>query len=213
MSEKSKNDTKIERRVLREIELREADDGDDQKIPTITGYAAVFDLLSEDLGGFREQIDPGAFKAVLKTNPDVRALVNHDPNQRIGRSIAGTLTMREDRKGLRVEITPPDTQVGRDTVEDIRNGNLDGMSFSFTTRTDQWERSEDNAPDIRTLIEIEKLYDVGPVTFPAYPDTSVATRSLEEFRKAQETQEAQEAQTSPNQINILSKKLDLAEAE
>lgn len=141
---------------------------------TIVGYTAVFDRFSQDLGGFREKIAPGAFKACV--GQDVRALVNHDPNQLLARSKSGTLRMEEDDLGLRVEIDLPDTQLGRDTAEMVRRGDLDGMSFSFVADRDSWNHNVQ--PPERTLLSIRDLYDVGPVAYPAYTDTSAAMRSL-----------------------------------
>lgn len=166
----------IERRAV--AELRVDDTGEGR--PRIIGYAAVFDKLSSDLGGFREKIAPGAFARTI-IEDDVRALTNHDSNMVLGRKSAGTLELREDSNGLRVDITPPDTQAGRDTLELVRSGHLDGMSFGFITRKDEWERGEKE--EIRTLLDV-KLVDVGPVTFPAYLDTSAAVRSLEQRREA-----------------------------
>src|SRR5262249_16187460 len=119
------------------LELRQEANG---ALPKIRGYAAVFNVLSEPLFGFRERILPGAFKGSLKN--DVRALVDHDPGKIIGRSKANTLTLREEKKGLYVEITPPDTSLGRDTVESIRRGDLDQMSFGFRTIEDSWKTEE-----------------------------------------------------------------------
>ena len=107
------------------LELRQ-DLGEPLKI---RGYAAVFNQLSERDLGFRERIMPGAFKSL--SGNDVRALVNHDPSQIIGRTKSGTLTMREDDHGLLVEISPPNTTLGRDAVESIKRGDLDQMSFAF----------------------------------------------------------------------------------
>ena len=158
---------------VRGLELRAAAEG--QGPGTVTGYAAVFDRYSEDLGFFREKIAPGAFQDCLEQ--DVRALVNHDPNLLIGRSKAGTLRMTEDGLGLRFECDLPDTQIGRDTATSIRRGDLDGCSFSFDTHEDSWDRS--TTPPTRTLLKCSRLYDVGPVAFPAYPDTTAALRSLD----------------------------------
>lgn len=159
------------------VELRSAPEG--SKSPgTVLGYAAVFGSFSEDLGYFREKIATGAFSGCL--SQDVRALANHDPSQLLGRNKASTLRMIQDELGLKVEIDLPDTSVGRDTAESIRRGDMDGMSFSFTTDIDQWDYSGDTP--IRTLIRVRSLYDVGPVTYPAYTDTSAAMRSLDASR-------------------------------
>ena len=170
---------KTERRFLNVAELRvsRADDKPDK----IKGYAARFNTLSEDLGGFREKIDPGAFSKSLAGGADVRALVNHDPNLVLGRNTAGTLNITENKTGLKVAITPPDTQAGRDITTSIERGDIDGMSFGFRTITDKWERVDDE--EIRTLKEVE-LHDVSAVTYPAYADTSVAVRSLDAHKES-----------------------------
>lgn len=163
-----------ERRYLQVKELRVQRDADK---PKIVGYAAVFNRLSENLGGFREKIKPGAFKNALKKS-DARALFNHDSNYVLGRQGAGTLTLKEDDKGLWMEIDPPDTQFARDLMVSIERGDINQQSFGFTVASDSWE-DLNKQESLRTLNEIDELFDVSPVTFPAYPDTSVALRSME----------------------------------
>lgn len=141
--------------------------------PSLRGYAAVFNSLSADLGGFREKIVPGAFKRSIEGGADVRALLNHDPNIILGRTTAGTLTLKEDAHGLHVIITPPNTQAARDLRETISRGDLNQMSFGFRVRKDDWETRD--GEKIRTLIDLD-LYDVSPVTFPAYQSTVIAAR-------------------------------------
>jgi HK97 family phage prohead protease len=142
--------------------------------PKITGYAAVFNQEA-DLGFFREVIKPGAFKRSIDSGADVAALVQHDPAMIIGRSKAGTLTLAEDDKGLRVEITPPDTMVGRDVVTNLRAGNLDKMSFGFFVKGEELKKV--NGRWLREVTDVD-LFDVSVVTFPAYEGTSVQARSL-----------------------------------
>ncbi|MHC1739732.1 MAG: HK97 family phage prohead protease [Anaerolineaceae bacterium] len=169
--------------------------GDDGK-KKIEGYAAVFNQLSDDLGGFREQIAQGAFTKTLKS-ADVRGLWNHNSDYPLGRTKAKTLTLSEDNEGLKFSIIPPDTQYARDLLVSIERGDVDQMSFGFMVNLDKWELV--NGEYIRTLLEVE-LFDVSPVTYPAYPQTSAAVRSkLEEFTHAnqvvpQEASEAAEAQ-------------------
>jgi HK97 family phage prohead protease len=165
-----------ERRVTVErLELRA---GDGER-PRLIGFASVYNSKSLDLGGFVEIVRPGAFKRTLAAGADVRALVNHDPSLIIGRTKAGSLVLTDDDRGLRVEITPPDTQTGRDIVENVRNGNIDGMSFGFITRKDAWDVGV--TPALRELLDVE-LLDVSPVTYPAYPKTDIAMRALEHAR-------------------------------
>ncbi len=154
------------------VELRA--DGDSRKL---TGHAAVFNKWSEDLGYFREKIDPAAFDKSLKAD-DVRALFNHDPNYVLGRNKAGTLELSTDNKGLKVEIDPPDTQWARDLAVSIGRGDISQMSFGFRTITDEWTHFNDsNKPSDRVLLEA-RLFDVSPVTYPAYPQTDVKVRSI-----------------------------------
>lgn len=154
------------------------------KTPVMVGYAAMFNKQSENLGGFREVIAPGAFDAVL--NDDVRALQNHDSNLVLGRSKSGTLRMTQDGNGLNVEIDPPDTQYCRDLLTCMKRGDVDQMSFSFDVEQDgqTWAEQPDGTY-LRTITRFSRLYDVSVVTRPAYPDTSVAVRSLEQHKAAQ----------------------------
>lgn len=167
----------IERRNFQVNELRAITNADGLR--KITGYAAVFEKLSDDLGWFREKIQPGAFAETIGAD-DIRALWNHDSNFPLGRNKSGTLVLSEDDHGLKIEIDPPDTQWARDLMTSIDRGDVDQMSFGFQTLSDKWEMVE--GEDIRTLIKV-RLFDVSPVTFPAYPDTEVGLRSLEEHRK------------------------------
>jgi Escherichia/Staphylococcus phage prohead protease len=160
---------KREYRATRELELRQ-EPGESLKI---RGYAAVFNQLSEPLFGFRERILPGAFKKSI--DADVRALVGHDPSQIIGRTKSKTLILREDDHGLYTEIDPPNTQLGRDTVESIKRGDLDQMSFGFQVVKDEWKHEEREL--VRELVDVD-LFDVSVVAFPAYTQTEVSVRSL-----------------------------------
>lgn len=166
----------LERRAVTTAELR-AEPGER---PKIVGYAAVFNQLSEDLGGFVEVIRPGAFKRALAEGADVRALWNHDPNHVLGRTTAGTLRLVEDDYGLRFEADPPDTQWARDLLESIRRGDVTGTSFAFRAREDRWG-TQDGQP-LRELHDVD-LFDVGPVTFPAYRTTTVAVRAREQAER------------------------------
>lgn len=152
----------------------------DDDAPSISGHAAVFNEQA-DIMGFREQIAPGAFSDSIKTD-DVRALFNHDPNHVLGRNRAGTLKLHEDRKGLAIEVIPPDTQFSKDLMTSIKRGDIDQMSFGFQVIAEEWREGEDGEPDLRTLKEV-RLFDVSPVTFPAYTGTDVAVRSHEAWEK------------------------------
>jgi len=173
-----KGDKREVRQLMHGVKLRQAPAGSTSP-GTVVGYAAVFNTYSADLGMFRERIAPGAFAKALTTS-DARALQDHDPSRLLGRQSAGTLRLVEDSTGLLAEIDLPDTQTGRDVAELIRRGDIQGQSFCFTTGADAWEFNAETS--LRTVIEIDELFDVGPVTFPAYEETSVAVRSLDVAR-------------------------------
>lgn len=139
----------------------------------ISGYAAVFNQWSEDLGGFIEKIAPGAFSRSIKTGADVRALFNHDPNLVLGRTRSKTLELVEDCVGLLFKNALPQTSAARSVYASIKRGDVTECSFGFSVRKDSWN----SAGTERTLLDVE-LFDVGPVTFPAYSQTSVQARSI-----------------------------------
>lgn len=152
--------------------------------PEIRGYGAIFNSRSENLGGFREVIAPGAFDSVL--DDDVRALFNHDENIILGRTKSGSLSLSVDSRGLSYVITPPNTATVRDLVlEPMRRGDINQSSFGFSVASggDQWEEDDDGVI-VRTITKIKRLWDVSPVVFPAYSDTQVATRALSAWQEA-----------------------------
>jgi HK97 family phage prohead protease len=170
-----------------ELERRVCDVGD-LRIETrgvgrvIRGYAIVFNRLSEVLGFFREKIMPEAIDRTFSERADLRALVDHDSSKVLGRITAGTLRVEKDAHGLQVEIDPPDTTSGHDIVESIRRRDITGMSFAFLDLTplkDRWDETTD--PPTRIVRDM-LVREVSIVTFPAYPQTEVALRSLEAFR-------------------------------
>lgn len=166
---------------LTEVRIEAREDGKGQRI---IGHAAVFNLLSEDLGGFREQISAGAFKDAISKD-DVRALFNHDDNFVLGRNKASTLVLAEDEKGLRTVIDLPDTQLARDLAVSMQRGDINQMSFAFQVRREDqnWEKTGEG-PWIRTINRVERLWDVSVVTYPAYPQTDAAVRALKDIQEA-----------------------------
>ena len=139
------------------------------------GYAAKFNVTSQNLGGFVERIAPGTFTQTVQ-DADIRALYNHDANLLLGRNKAGTLRVSEDAVGLAYEIDLPDTTVGRDLARLLERGDVSGSSFGFRVIEDDWGETDSGFP-VRTLKSVA-LRDVGPVTFPAYVDADSAIRSL-----------------------------------
>jgi HK97 family phage prohead protease len=145
------------------------------KAPIVRGHAAVFNSDSEDMGGWREQIAPGAFAEALTNQDDVRCLINHDPSLVLGRSVSNTLRMVEDVTGLAFECDLPDTQYARDLAVSIDRGDISGCSFGMYCKDDTWEQ-RDGVPT--RIVKNVELFDVSVVTYPAYPATDVQMRSL-----------------------------------
>jgi HK97 family phage prohead protease len=188
----------IERRSLYEddsdalpllrVESR-SEDGDAGESRYIVGYAAKFGVNSLLLDDFVERIAPDAFGIVAerrgrKRPLETRALFNHDANYPLAR-YPGTLRMNVDEIGLRYEFKVPDTTYGRDLASNIDSGIVRGSSFSFQIAPGGESWSVEDGRSIRTVTKIDSLIDVGPVTFPAYPDAdvSVAQRSFDAYRQ------------------------------
>lgn len=165
------------RAIVPGLELREA--APETKSPgTLTGYAAVFNSRSEEIFGFYEIIKPGAFRATLGDGHDIYALADHDVRMRLARTKLGTLKLAEDEKGLKTEIALPDTDLGKRIWAEAQQGLLDAMSFGFVTVTDNWHKEDGKV--VRELHEVE-LFEVSPVTWPAYPATSIAPAARDRF--------------------------------
>lgn len=174
----------------------------------IVGYTAVFSqetVIPTMFGGFRETIKKGAFARAIAEEHDVRALRNHDADNLLGRSSSGTLTLREDDKGLWVEILPPNTELAAETKELIRRGDLSGMSFAFVITAEKWTRGKGEELDMREILDVD-LYDVGPVTYPAYPQTTAdlryATELQEEAREQLARDESRDVREAGNESKL-----------
>lgn len=145
---------------------------------TLTGYAAVYNSLSQDLGGFKERIIPGAFTRALREKPDVIAQFNHEGNQILGRTSSGTLSLRDDGKGLLYSVALADTEYHRHIYKLVQRGDIYQSSFMFRMVKEQW-RTE-NGQDVRELLDVE-LFDVAPVTRPAYLGATVQANGAPAF--------------------------------
>ena len=170
---------------VQDLELRM--DGDK---PTVVGYGAVFNSMSNDLGGFREYISPKAFEGRLED--DVRFLINHD-GMPLARTTNGTLRLSVDEKGLKYEADMPNTSTARDLMELLKNGTISQSSFAFTVEEDSWEVKD--GMNIRTIDKVSQLYDVSSVTYPAYnaASSSVALRSMKEWQEKEEAKKLEES--------------------
>lgn len=152
----------------------------------IEGYGSVFNKRSLDLGGFTEIIAPGAFDGVIEES-DVKCYLDHNPNRGIlarSKNGEGSLTLSVDDEGLKYSFDAPHTALGDEVIEGLVRGDYSQSSFAFTVQDESWTKEEDGRY-LRTITKVNRLYDVSIVADPAYPDTSVAMRSLDAF-KAQE---------------------------
>jgi len=164
----------IERRAFAvdRMEVRAAED--DVKLRTIVGHAAIFNRDADIGGWFAESVAPGAFKRAIAED-DVRSLFNHEPSYILGRNRAGTLKLSEDDEGLLSTTYPPDTSYARDLLVSIERGDVSQMSFAFRVLREEWDETGDTLK--RKILEVE-LFDVSPVTYPAYVQTDVGLRAV-----------------------------------
>ena len=172
--------SKMENRIseVDEFEIREDASG-----MHLEGYAALFDSRSENLGGFTETIQAGAFRSSLRARNDIKFLWNHDTGAVLGSTRAGTLTLTEDERGLRVSAHIANTSYGRDAAELVRRGDVTGFSFSFSMPArggDSW-----NAEGTERLLKSVRLHEVSLTAFPAYSGTAgtATVRGLDKIAK------------------------------
>lgn len=163
-----------ELRYFQSGELRASEENGKRQI---TGYAVVYGQMSVPIFDFREVIEPGTFSGSV--DGDVRALWQHESASVLGRTKAGTLRLYDDDIGLRFELDLPETQIGRDAHTSILRGDVDGMSFGFSVLPDGSEWSEDAEGTLIRTVRNAKLYEISPVTWPAYPAASVNVRNDE----------------------------------
>jgi len=180
----------MERRFTKKSNVKIEKRADGQQV--IVGYAAVFydpgnpgteyELWPAGGGHARavERIMPGAFDRAIRED-DVRGLFNHEPNLVLGRT-GGTMNLSADSKGLRYEIIPPDNTIGRDLIVSIQRGDISGSSFSFIADVVNWRTTPDD--EIREIQSVNPLFDVGPVTYPAYEATTTGLRDSAEVDEA-----------------------------
>jgi len=152
------------------VEKRAAADDAEKEDFIVFGYAAKFNSPTQIRGWFREVILPGAFDDVLAD--DVRCLFNHDPNQILARTVSKTLEIGVDASGLWYRYTTPDRTFAKDLADAISRGDVSQSSFAFIPKETVWREISEEL-DLREIVKIERLYDVSPVTYPAYDDTSV----------------------------------------
>lgn len=166
----------------------------------VYGYAALYDNTTRIMDWYDEEIAQGAFDSAQMD--DVRALFNHDPNLLLARTKSGTLSLSVDERGLKYEFEAPNTSAGNDLLEMLRRGDVSQSSFAFTIAAEEWIEEKGMKPK-RRITKVERLYDVSPVTYPAYPDTTAAKRSFEHWKEEQ----------PPEPQNDLAKKIEQEQTE
>lgn len=170
----------IEKRSIKvKMEVRQNEDGSKK----LVGMPIVYDKISENLGWFRERISIGAAKEALEKS-DVRLLYGHNMDSilPLARMSAGTLRANETINGVEIEADPPDTQFARDLILAIERGDIQDMSFGFRVSDDDWNLVD--GEEVRTIEKIDEIFDFSYVAFPAYTDTSAATRSYDIYKNA-----------------------------
>ena len=157
-----------------DMELRVEESGNGL---TFRGYAAVFNELSEDLGGFRERIVPGAFAKTLREKRAIKMFLNHNSDIVLASTERGTLRLTEDERGLLAEADLPDNEWGRPVADAVRRGDINSMSFGFQSIRNGVPKDEEAVVEQREI----RLWEVSPVTaWPAYPQTSASVREMAE---------------------------------
>ncbi|WP_239724553.1 HK97 family phage prohead protease [Mammaliicoccus sp. A-M4] len=195
----------------REIRAMETIKATDDEKMIVEGYALRFNTLSNDLGGFVEEISPEALKEADLS--DVRCLIDHDSSKVLGRTTSETLELKVDDEGLYFRTQLPDTTYAKDLYENIRLGNINQCSFGFILdeNGDEFEKREDGLFK-RTLRKIKSLFDVSVVTYPAYNDTQVAPalRSIEQIKEQELADiKAKQQEEVRKQNELLRMQLDL----
>lgn len=200
---------KIERRFLNtKLECREGKDG---KPSQLTGLAVPFEspslLLDEGGREFVEVIAADAFAETVDSDvAEVMMIFSHEWEAPLARRSAGRLAldMRED--GIYFTATPPDTTRAQDLFKDIAAGNIRGMSFGFSATEDEWL---DNGGQLMRRVLKGILYEISPVVCPAYPDTTIASRSLINFQKRERAEIGRENFMRLARLRLLKRKYNI----
>ncbi len=156
----------------------------------IEGYGIVFNSLSQDLGGFKEVILPGAIDGVIEKS-DIFGTINHDIYKGIlarSENGKGSLKLSVDQKGVKYSFEAPGYDLGDEVVEGVKRGDLKRSSFSFRVEDEVWEKKPDGS-HLRTIKKFQEIFDMGPVYRAAYNDTAIAMRSLDNFKAAEKTED------------------------
>ena len=171
---------KLEMRTIpaEELELRAEKEGEQRKI---SGYGIVYNRKTRIYEDLYEVIRPGAARKFLQDSPDVKCALNHNRMYLFGRTKSGTLSLEENQKGVKYAANPPDAQWAKDAIASIERGDIDGSSFTFAVdpQNEKLTKQSDGTY-LREIFEIERIGEMGPVTDPAYLDTTAEMRSAKE---------------------------------
>lgn len=181
---KRDNMSVLERREIpaEELELRTEVEGDGKKV---SGYGIVYNRKTPIGDDFVEVIRPGAARKFLQNNPDIRCAFNHNKMYLFGRTKSGTLELEENQAGVKYTAYPPDAQWAQDAIASIERGDIDGSSFTFSVAEGGEKITRQNDGTIlREIFEFDRIGELGPVTDPAYVDTTAQVRSAEESKEA-----------------------------
>jgi hypothetical protein len=162
------------------LEVRAGEDG---KQKTLTGYGIVYNRETHLWRDMYEVIRPGAASEFLKTNPDIKCALNHRPsNYLFGRTKSGTMKIEEDERGVKYTTIPPDAQWAKDAMASIERGDIDGSSFTFSVKPqDEKLTQRDDGTFLREIFKFSRIGEMGPVTDPAYLDTTAEARAKAEY--------------------------------
>lgn len=177
---------------MRELRYAEGSVTTKEESRAIFGYGAVFDkpsqtLYSREVGDFTETIDKRAFDPVVN-DPTILILSNHDQNMVLGRTGSGTARIGVDERGFWYDVNPPETRA--DVMESVRRGDIYGSSFGFDVEEEDWSRGNKTTLPERRIYKFKKVYDLGPVSYPAYLDTTAAARSYRSYLDSVKANEA-----------------------
>ena len=192
-----------ERATIGTVTLKRAEGDDDSRV--IEGYALKFNEYSQNFGGWFEIIEPGALDGVLDIS-DVRALFNHDPNHTLARARPGssknTLVLTVDEIGLHYRFTAGNTAIANDLVEMLERGDVSQSSFQFSLKDWAWINDDDKG-EVRVIKKFKKIFDVCPVTFPAYTNTEATVRSFEEYQNVDSAKSSWRMEAIKRRLQII----------
>jgi len=193
------------------LEIRAEQEGKEKRI---SGYGIVYDKETRLYSDLYEVIRPGAASKVLAGNPDIKCALNHDRRYLFGRTKSKTLTLTEDKKGVRYEAIPPDAQWARDAIASIERGDIDGSSFTFAVEPEHEKITKrKDGTYLREITELSRIGEMGPVTDPAYMDTTAEARAKAEYEsltaRLRTQDEADEIAEVKRTLDLRRKRLDL----